>query len=147
MSSVEKTIRLERVFDAPAEKIWNALVNKGEMKNWYFDLADFRAEVGFNFQFTGGPSPERQYIHLCEIKEVVPGRKLSYSWRYQGYSGDSLVTFELVAQGEKTLLKFSHTGLESFPADNPDLAAKNFAEGWNHIVLKALPAYVEGKSA
>ena len=31
--------------------------------------------------------------------------------------------------------------------DNPDLAAKNFAEGWNHIILKSLPAYIEGKSA
>lgn len=147
MSETEKSIVLERVFEAPAEKIWNALVNKDEMKNWYFDLAEFRAEVGFSFKFTGGPSPEKQYHHLCEVQEVIQGKKLSYTWRYQGYAGNSLVTFELIPQGEKTLLKFSHTGLESFPADNPDLAAKNFAEGWNHIILKSLPAYVEGKSA
>ncbi|MBL8033523.1 MAG: SRPBCC domain-containing protein, partial [Leptospiraceae bacterium] len=83
---------------------------------------------------------------LCEVKEVIPQKKLSYSWRYEGYSGDSLVAFELVAQGSKTLLRFSHTGLDTFPADAPDLAAKNFAEGWNHIILKALPNYIEGKS-
>ena len=142
-----KVVQLTRLLDAPAEKVWRALTDRNEMKNWYFDLADFRADVGFTFQFAGGPAPERQYTHLCEVKEVVPGKKLSYSWRYQGYTGDSLVTFELEAQGNKTLLKFSHTGLDTFPAENADLAAKNFAEGWNHIILKALPNYVEGKSA
>lgn len=141
-----RELKLERLLDAPADKVWRALTDRNEMKNWYFTLADFRVEVGFTFQFAGGPSPERQYTHLCEIKEIVPGKKLSYSWRYQGYSGDSLVTFELEAQGSKTLLRFSHTGLDTFPADNPDMSAKNFAAGWNHIVLKALPEYVERKS-
>lgn len=144
---VETEVKLERLLDARIEVVWQALIQKDEMKNWFFDLADFQADVGFTFQFVGGPSPERQYTHLCEVKEVIPQKKLSYSWRYEGYSGDSLVAFELVAQGSKTLLRFSHTGLDTFPADAPDLAAKNFAEGWNHIILKALPNYIEGKSA
>lgn len=144
---VETEVKLERLLDARIEVVWQALIQKDEMKNWFFDLADFQADVGFTFQFVGGPSPERQYTHLCEVKEVIPQQKLSYSWRYEGCSGDSLVAFELVAQGSKTLLRFSHTGLDTFPADAPDLAAKNFAEGWNHIILKALPNYIEGKSA
>lgn len=140
-------VTLTRQLDAPVDKIWNALTAKDELKKWYLELADFRAEVGFRFQFSGGASPEKQYIHHCEIKEVVPGKKLVYSWRFEGYTGDSLVTFELVAQGEKTLLKFSHTGIDTFAANNPDFATKNFAEGWNHIILTSLPNYVERKSA
>ncbi|MFO1524475.1 MAG: SRPBCC domain-containing protein [Turneriella sp.] len=144
---METEVKLERLLDARIEVVWQALIQKDEMKNWFFALADFQADVGFTFQFVGGPTPERQYTHLCEVKEVIPQKKLSYSWRYEGYSGDSLVAFELVAQGSKTLLRFSHAGLDTFPADAPDLAAKNFAEGWNHIILKALPNYIEGKSA
>lgn len=143
MSNIEQTIVIERFFPTSAEALWRALTDKDEMKQWYFDLPEFKAEVGFMFTFAGGPSPERQYVHLCEVKEVVPGTKLSYSWRYEGYAGDSLVSFELVPQGEKTLLRLTHSGLHTFPSDNPDLAKHNFEAGWDSIVNQSLLGYVE----
>ena len=87
-----QSVTLERIFDAPPEKIWQALSDNSQMKRWYFDLPDFRPEVGFQFQFKGGPAPERQYTHLCEVVEVIAGQKIAYTWRYEGYAGDSLVT-------------------------------------------------------
>ena len=134
---------IERTYNAPAEKVWKAITDKNEMKQWYFDLAEFKAEVGFEFQFTGGPAPERQYVHLCKITEVIPGKKLTHSWRYDGYSGNSFVTFELFSEGNKTRLKLTHTGLETFPKENPDLAKHNFAEGWTDIIGRSLKEYVE----
>ncbi len=74
----------------------------------YFDLAEFKAEVGFEFRFTGGPSPEKQCLHICKIMEVMYEKKLTHSWRYDGYEGNSFVTFELLAQGNQTLLKLTH---------------------------------------
>jgi uncharacterized protein YndB with AHSA1/START domain len=137
-------IVVERLFEAPAAKVWKAITDKNEMKKWYFDLAEFRAEKGFRFQFSGGPSPEKQYLHLCEVTEVVPGKKLTYSWRYDGYAGISYVTFELMERGDTTLLKLTHTGLESFPQDNPDFAASNFQMGWNDIINQYLKNYLGG---
>jgi len=134
---------IERTYNAPAEKVWKAITDKNEMKQWYFDLAEFKAEVGFEFQFTGGPAPERQYVHLCKITEVIPGKKLTHSWRYDGYNGNSFVTFELFSEGNKTRLKLTHTGLETFPKENPDLAKHNFAEGWTDIIGRSLKEYVE----
>ncbi len=134
---------IERTYNAPAEKVWKAITDKNEMKHWYFDLAEFKAEVGFEFQFTGGPSPERQYLHLCKITEVIPGKKLIHSWRYDGYEGNSFVTFELFAEGSKTRLKLTHAGLETFPKENPDLAKHNFVEGWTDIIGRSLKEYVE----
>jgi hypothetical protein len=113
-----------------------------KMKQWYFDLPEFRAEVGFKFHFSGGPSAERQYLHLCEVTEVVPCKKLIYSWRYDGYAGNSFVTFELFEQGDKTLLRLTHAGLESFPQQNPDLVACNFAEGWTSLIGLSLGKYL-----
>jgi len=141
----DQPIVLERLYNAPVKKVWDALTDKDEMKIWYFDLAEFKAEKGFNFQFTGGPSPEKQYLHLCEVVDVVPLKKLEYSWRYDGYEGNSFVTFDLFDQGEKTLLKLTHEGIESFPADNPDFDIKNFKEGWNDIINTSLKHYLEGK--
>lgn len=77
-----KELVIERVFDAPVENVWQAITENELMKQWYFDLAEFKAEKGFKFEFTGGPSPDRQYLHLCEITEVIPKKKLTYSWRY-----------------------------------------------------------------
>jgi uncharacterized protein YndB with AHSA1/START domain len=140
-----KPILLERLFNAPVEKVWKALTDKNEMKIWYFDLKEFKPEVGFKFSFTGGPSPERQYLHLCEISEVIPLRKLTHTWRYDGYPGNSILTFELSAQGNKTLLKLTHKGLETFPSENPDFAKKNFEGGWDSIINDALNNYLKKK--
>jgi uncharacterized protein YndB with AHSA1/START domain len=135
-------IVMESVLNAPVTKVWKAITDKNEMKNWYFDLAEFKPEVGFKFQFLGG-TDEKQYLHLCEITEVVHEKKLTYSWRYDGYAGNSFVTFELFEQGKNTLLKLTHTGLETFPADNNDFAKKNFVEGWTHIIHTGLKDYLE----
>ena len=133
---------IERTFNAPAARVWKAITDKDEMKNWYFDLKEFKAEAGFEFQFYGGP-PERQYLHLCRVTEVIPGKKLTYSWRYDGYAGNSFVTFELFGEGERVRVALTHAGLETFPKENPDLAKKNFAEGWTDIIGRLLEEFVE----
>ena len=74
------------------------------------------------------------------------GKKLAYTWRYEGFEGDSLVTFELFAEGARTRLKLTHAGLESFPKI-PDFARKNFMEGWTSIIGTSLKAFVEGPDA
>jgi len=134
-------IIVEKTLNAPAHKVWEALTDKNKMKQWYFDLKEFSSEVGFEFTFYGG-TEEKQYLHICKITEVIPGKKLTHSWRYDGYSGDSFVTFELFAEGDKTRLKLTHTGLETFPPE-PDFARSNFNMGWNHIIGKSLPEYLE----
>jgi uncharacterized protein YndB with AHSA1/START domain len=132
---------VSRVFAAPAHRLWTALTNKDEMKLWYFDLAAFEPRVGFHFSFTGGP-PDKVYVHLCDITEAIPERRLAHTWRYEGYSGSSTVIWELTPVAEGTLLTLTHTGLETFPADNPDLAAHNFETGWNAIIHQNLTRYL-----
>ena len=139
-----ETIVIERTFDAPIEKVWNAITDKDEMKKWYFDLEEFKPEVGFEFQFTGG-TEYKTYLHLCKITEVIAGKKLTHSWRYDGYEGNSFVTFELFEEGDKTRLRLTHEGLETFPANNPDFAKENFVEGWTSIIGSSLKEFLEKK--
>ncbi len=135
---------VERTFPFAAAIIWKALTDKSEMKKWYFDLQEFKAEVGFAFQFSaGGKDPNQQFLHLCTITAVVPEKKLAYSWRYDGYPGDSLVTFELLEEGNsQTRLRVTHSGLETFP-QTPELARNNFLEGWTHIINIGLKEYLD----
>lgn len=134
---------IERTLNAPVQKVWKAITDRDQMEKWYFKLAEFKPEVGFEFSFTGGP-PEKPYLHLCKVTKAEPGKLLQYSWRYDGYPENSHVTFELFPEGETaTRLKLTHEGIDTFPADNKDFARKNFAEGWNYIIGKSIKEFVE----
>ena len=133
---------IERIFNAPVHKVWKAITDKEDMKQWYFDIAAFKPEVGFEFEFTGSKD-DVNYLHKCKITEVVPGKKLTYSWKYAGFEGMSYVTWELFDEGDKTRLKLTHEGLETFPQNNPDFARENFVQGWTEITGKSLKEFVE----
>ena len=132
---------VERTFNAPVARVWDAITDVDQMRRWYFDLKEFRAEVGFEFAFTVEHEGTR-YCHLCKITEVIPQKKLAYSWRYDGLEGDSLVVFELFPEGNKTRLKLTHSGLSTFPK-LPAYAPKNFLEGWTDIIGMQLKNYLE----
>jgi uncharacterized protein YndB with AHSA1/START domain len=133
---------IERTYNAPVEKVWKAITDRDQMKKWYFDMEKFKPEVGFEFQFEGS-NENKTYLHLCKITEVIVNKKLTYSWRYDGYEGVSFVTFELFEESDKTRLTLTHEGLENFPINNPDFAKENFVAGWTQIIGSSLKEYVE----
>jgi uncharacterized protein YndB with AHSA1/START domain len=137
-------VTVEKTYNAPVEKVWNAITDKNEMKKWYFDIPEFKAEPGFEFRFNGQGKTGENFLHICKITEVIKNKKLRHSWRYEGYEGDSYVTFELFDEGGKTRLRLTHEGLESFPLTaHNDFARENFQEGWTYIVTIALNDYVD----
>ena len=130
-------------YNAPITKVWQVLTDNEEMKQWYFKLAEFKPEAGFEFSFDGG-SEEKTYKHLCKVLEVIPNKKLSYSWRYKDYEGNSVVTFELFDEGNNTTrLKLTHEGLESFPQDSKDFSRASFTQGWTYITGTSLKNFLE----
>jgi hypothetical protein len=48
----------------------------------------------------------------------------------------------LFEEGNQTKLKLTHTGLETFPINNPDFARESFAAGWTHIIDKSLAGFL-----
>ena len=144
-NQLAEPVIVERTFSAPIARVWKALTDVEEMRRWYFDLKEFKAEVGFEFEFTVEHEGVK-YCHLCKITEVIPQKKLAYTWRYKGHEGDSLVAFELFADGEKTRLKLTHEGLETFPK-TPSFARKRFIQGWTQIIGSSLKEFVESDGA
>lgn len=134
---------IERVYNTPVSNVWKAITDNKEMKEWYFDLDEFKAVPGFGFEFKGGPEDGVQYLHKCSVTEAITEKKLAYTWSYAGYEGESLVTFELFGEAGKTRLRLTHSGLHTFPAGNPDFAAANFEAGWNHIIGISLKEFLE----
>ncbi len=143
--NLAEAVVIERTFNAPVARVWKALTDADEMRQWYFDLKEFKPEPGFEFEFTV-EHEGMKYHHLCKITEVISQKKLAYTWRYEGHEGDSLVTFELFADRDQTRLKLTHEGLETFP-NLPAFARKRFLAGWTEIIGSSLKEFLEKDAA
>jgi uncharacterized protein YndB with AHSA1/START domain len=136
-----EAVVVERTLNAPIARVWKALTDANQMRQWYFDLKEFKPQVGFEFEFVVEHEGNR-YHHRCQVTDVVPQKKIAYNWRYKGEPGDSLVTFELFGEGNKTRVKVTHTGIETFPK-TPAYARENFENGWTAIIGTELKQFVE----
>jgi len=135
---------IERTYNAPIKRVWEAITDLEKMKQWYFStLTEFEPEIGFetivDVKHNGKILP-----HIWKVTDVIPGKKISYEWKFGGYHGNSLLTMELFAIDEKTRIVLTHAGLESFEGDKyPEFAKSNFVEGWTYFIGKALKEFVE----
>jgi uncharacterized protein YndB with AHSA1/START domain len=130
----------EVVLDASVSRVWKALTDKDELKQWCFEMEAFQPEVGFEFRFYGEKDGYK-FLHLCKVLEVEVEKKMKWLWSYKDVPGNTYVTFELFPQGNKTKLRLSHEGLEKLPQDE-NYAKQNFAEGWNMILGQLLPKHL-----
>jgi uncharacterized protein YndB with AHSA1/START domain len=136
-----EAIIVERTFNAPIARVWKALTDVDQLREWYFDLKEFKPEVDFEFEFLVEHDGTK-YHHLCGIVEVVPQKKITYTWRYKGEPGESLVTIELTPVGDRTRLKLTHSGIETFPKTQAYVRG-NFEQGWTTIIGSQLKQFVE----
>ena len=143
MKTSEEPIIVEATFSAPPERVWQAISDPEEMRQWYFpQIEDFRPERGFETRFTV-EMEERSFEHLWKIVEVEEGRRISYTWRYTEYPGNSRVTMQISPAGEGTHLRLEDVVTEDFPDDIPEFERESGVEGWNYLIKEALKAHLE----
>lgn len=130
-------------YHAPIAKVWETLTNKDKMKEWYFpQLQNFEPVVGYKFKFD---DDDHEYHKEWIVTYVVAGKKLAHSWAYKGYPGNSEVIFDLFAEENKTILRVTQTGLESFP-NHPHFKRERFDWGWNNLLGQNLKHLLENSN-
>lgn len=134
---------VECVYNVPIDKVWQALTDNNQLKQWYFQLDKFEPRIGFKFDFIGGADEGPKYLHLCEITEVDEEGVIAYSWKYDNYPGSSIVKWEIFEQGNNTRLKLTHTGVETFADNGKDFQKESFKDGWNYFVNDALKSFLQ----
>lgn len=140
---MHNNVIVKQRFNAPADKVWNAITDKDLMKEWYFDIPDFELKEHHQFNFYE-PGNEHKFHHQGEILEIVPGKKLKYSWTYPEISKDkTLVKWELEEDQEGTLMTLTHKGLENFDHLGVDFSRDSFESGWKDLVETSLKEFVE----
>ncbi|HUH33717.1 MAG TPA: SRPBCC domain-containing protein [Daejeonella sp.] len=136
------TVVKDVTLEAPIDKVWHAITDKEEMKAWYFAIEEFIAKPGFQFKMYGEKKGVKFPIS-CTIKEVEQNKKLSYTWSYDDFPAETLLTFELNENGRQTELRLTHEGLERIPNESTDTSVENHRDGWEFIVGTSLKQYVE----
>lgn len=136
-------IVITKTYKAPVEKVWRALTDIDQMRQWYFPmLADFKPETGFTTEFEAGPEGQ-PYLHRWIVTKAVENKVIAYKWLYPEIEGDSTVTFALETVAEGTKLTLTHSGIDSFKASgDPNFEPRSFNGGWTHFA-GALGEFVE----
>ena len=125
-----RSIKHQFFFPHPADVVWEYLTKPELMEQWLMKN-DFKPIVGHEFQLRTGPIPSLDFdgIFYCKVLEIVPFKKLSYSWRSGPGGGeitlDSVVVWKLAPNDKGTELSLEHSGF----AKEENL---NFFNGLNH---------------
>lgn len=114
---MEKIIKHKIFFAHPPEAVWDYLTKPELMELWLMKN-DFQPIVGFDFQFRTNPIPALDFdgIFYCRVLEIIPFKKLSYSWKSGPGGGeitlDSVVVWKLQPTEKGTELFLEHSGFE-----------------------------------
>jgi uncharacterized protein YndB with AHSA1/START domain len=132
MKGNEQIVVEYRFPEAPA-KVWRALTEPELLAAWLMPN-DIAPTVGRRFKFRVQPMGDWNGVVDCEVIEVIPQRKLVYTWlggssKNEGYGHrlETTVTWTLEPSADGgTVLKLVHHG---FHPD--DFAFKAMGQGWN----------------
>jgi len=117
------------------ETVWQFLTDSEMISQWLMPN-DFKAEVGHCFQFHTKARPGFDGTVYCEVLELVPQQRLSYSWKGGPAKGkislDSVVTWTLVPKNNGTELQLNHSGFKS----KNFLAYFFMSKGWASKIRK-----------
>lgn len=141
----DETLVMARTFDAPPERVFAAWTDPQLLAQWWGPPGSVVKEVQVDLQVGGSYRiailhPEGDLLIVSGVyREIQAAEILSFTWRWENPHmdiGESLVTLEFRAEGEKTELHLSHALL-------PNAEARaGHAEGWVGI-LSELNAFFE----
>jgi uncharacterized protein YndB with AHSA1/START domain len=114
---MNKSIQQQIFYTHPPKAVWAYLTQPELMVQWLMPN-DFHPILGYDFQFTTKPIPSLDLdgIFYCKVLEIVPYKKLSYSWKGGPGDGkislDSIVVWTLVEKNNGTELQLVHSGFK-----------------------------------
>jgi uncharacterized protein YndB with AHSA1/START domain len=114
---MQTEIKHKWFYASSPEVVWEYLTNAELIAQWLMPN-DFKPIVGHKFQFYSRPVPEIGFDgnSYCTILEIIPNKKLSYTWQCGPGNGvitvDTIVTYTLTAKDNGTELLLHQTGFK-----------------------------------
>lgn len=112
---MQKEIKHTWHFNQSPQEVWEYLTKPELIEQWLMKN-NFKPTVGYKFQFTFVAKEGSTYAGVvdCEVLEVTPFSKLSYTWNGGTKDGsrnfNSTVEWTLVPKNNGTELQLTHNG-------------------------------------
>ncbi len=128
---MQKDIFKTWFFQQPPIEVWKYLTKPELIEQWLMKC-DFQPVVGHKFQFINKSKPDA----YCEVLEIIPLKKLSYSWRKgkseNDISVDSVVIWTLTDKNGGTELQLRHNGFTTLEDYN------DHNGGWDYCMNRMI---------
>jgi uncharacterized protein YndB with AHSA1/START domain len=135
--SIERELRI----DATPEVVYEVISSPEHLREWWPDGAEFDPVPGATGAITfGDPTAPDAAIVPLTVLEADPPRRFAFRWAYDDgpatETNSFLVTFDLVASGGGTLLRFKETGFRErgWEAAVLEEAYLDHVRGWDHFL-------------
>lgn len=127
-----RSLKKKYLIKTTPEKVWQALIDPGEIANWGAGPAVMDGKVGTKFSLWGGDIKG-------ENKEIDKGKKLVQDWYGGDWPEPSVLTITLKPKGEVTQVDLVQSNI-------PDKEAPGIDSGWDDFYFGPMKNYLEKKS-
>ena len=128
------TLRLERTFQAPAERVFEAFTSEEVMRRWWHAAPDWETpEASVDLRVGGrirvvmrDPDSDTRYGGGGEYTEIDPPRRLAFTWVWEDDRDhvEQLIEIDFEERDGVTTVRFVHGNLWD------EAAVRSHEDGW-----------------
>jgi uncharacterized protein YndB with AHSA1/START domain len=130
-----RTLRLERTFEAPVEAVFEAWTSEEVLRRWWHTEHGWEtseAEVDLRIGGTvrvvmRDPKEDVEYGGGGTYTEVEPPTRLAFTWTWDGDTKRTLIEIDFEESDAVTTVRFTHSGLWD------EEAVRSHEDGWRKL--------------
>ena len=130
-----RTLRLERAFQAPAEAVFEAWTSEEVLRRWWHtehgwetSEAEVDLRVGGTVRVAmRDPEKDVEYGGGGTYTEVEPPTRLAFTWTWDGDTRQTLIEIDFEERDGITTVRFTHSGLWD------EEALRSHEDGWGKL--------------
>jgi uncharacterized protein YndB with AHSA1/START domain len=130
--SIERELRI----DATPEVVYEVVSSAEHLREWWPDDAELDPVPGGTGRIVfGDPDSPDAKVERLTVVEADPPHRFAFRWVYED-DNSLLVTMDIIASGDGTLLRFKETGFRErgWEAAVLEQAYADHVQGWDHFL-------------
>jgi uncharacterized protein YndB with AHSA1/START domain len=126
--------KMEIEIEAPANAVWDALISREALRDWFNVTIEIEPRVGGGVRFEG-TSGDRPFRFNGSVDALTPSERIAFELRSES-GGTALMSFSLRPADDHTSVVLQHEGFDEAIGDGVSF--------WDGDELIALREYVTG---